>query len=192
MKRVLVERPRGGEDAGFGPAAQLNGHVALLPLVRVGGWVGYDISPLGAPAAARDVFGGGLRAKLMSPWPRGAVRAWLLTGFGFSAVSARSYSRTVLVPTGIGSQTTPADATIQSAGGSFFEVPLGIGASYKLYGPWALVGELTGRVGFAHQGSVYEDPGPLLTIPGRPDNHALPSGQDRFAAGLTVGLELDL
>src|SRR3954449_10750703 len=69
MKRVLVNRPSGGEDAGFGPQGLLAAHVALFPLIRLGGYFGHDISPMGGELSARDLTWGGLRAKIVSPWP---------------------------------------------------------------------------------------------------------------------------
>ena len=178
MKRVLTSRPAGGENAGFGPVAQLTGHLALLPLVRVGGYFGHDISPVGGERSARDLTWGGLRAKLMSPWPRGALRAWLFFGFGYAGVYARSTS-------------TPG-AVVHGAGGSYFEVPFGFGASYKLRKPWELCAELGMRAGFGHRGSTYEAPGPTRSSAGQADEHVPPAGTDRFAIGLTVGVLLDL
>jgi hypothetical protein len=81
---------------------------------------------------------------------------------------------------------------VQGAGGSFFEVPFGIGASYKLRKPWELCAELGGRAGFGHRGSLYTEPGPQVSSPGRADSNALPAGEDRFAVGLTVGVLVDL
>ena len=81
---------------------------------------------------------------------------------------------------------------VQGAGGGFFDVPFGIGASYKLYKPWELCAELGARVGFAHNGSVYELPGPQVRAPGLPGQNALPAGLDRFALGLTLGVLIDL
>jgi hypothetical protein len=178
MKRVMVDRPDGGRDAGFGPVGQLTGHVALLPLVRLGGYFGHDISPIIGDVSARDLTWGGVRAKIMSPWPRGDLRAWLFVGFGYTGVYARSSAR--------------AGAVIHGAGGGFFELPFGIGASYKIRKPWELCAELGTRVGFAHHGSAYEDPGPRLTTPGSPDANAKPSGTDRYGIGLTIGVLLDL
>lgn len=178
MKRVIVDRPSGGENAGFGPAAQLTAHVALLPLLRFGAYFGHDISPIEGPASARDLTWGGVRAKIMSPWPRGAMRAWLFVGFGYEGVYGRS--------------TTASGSTIHGAGGGFFEVPFGIGASYKVRKPWELCAELGMRTGFAHHGSVYEQPGPVLSTPGAADVHAPPAGIDRYAFGLTIGILVDL
>ncbi len=170
MKRVLVNRPSGGPDAGFGPVVQLTGHVALFPLVRVGAYLGHDISPMDGDLSARDLTWGGVRAKLMSPWPRGAVRAWLFAGFGVEGVYARSTARP--------------GALIEGAGGHFFEVPFGLGSSYTFRKPYALCAELGMRAGFAHSGSAYERSagGALGAAP----------GADRLAIGLTVGIMLDL
>ena len=92
MKRVLGNRPSGGDDTLWGPAGQLTGHIALLPLVRVGAYFGHDISPFDGKASARDITWGGLRAKIMSPWPRGDGRVWLFFGFGYAGVYQRSTS----------------------------------------------------------------------------------------------------
>ena len=167
LKRVLVNRPDGAPDAAFGPMVQLQGHVALFPLVRVGAYLGHDISPMGGDLSARDLTWGGLRAKLMSPFPRGAFRAWLFAGFGVEGVYARSTLRPGL--------------QIQGAGGHFFEVPFGLGTSYTFRKPYALCAELGMRAGFAHAGSAYEPSAPQLS-----------PGIDRFAIGLSVGFMLDL
>ncbi len=190
MKRLLVERPQGSDDAGFGPVAQLTAHLALLPLIHAGIYAAHDISPLPDPAAARNITSGGLRGKLAIPL-HGNVRAWAFLGFGVAAVYSQGYDLPGF-PVQSGAGTVTRDAHVEGAGGRFFEVPLGIGASYKLRKPWELCAELGGRIGFAHSGSVYEEPGPQLKIPGFPDNNVLPAGLDRFAVGLTVGVMLDL
>ncbi len=197
MKRDLLHRPSGAPQAGFGPAGQLTAHVALLPLVRVGAYIGHDISPFASDGSAggsalapsaRDVTWGGLRAKLMSPWPRGDARVWLFVGFGYAGVYQRSTSTTVGFP-GPGGVAT--ERVVHGAGGGFFEVPFGLGASYKLRKPWQLCAELGARAGFGHSGSVYEAPGPRTTGAGG-EGHAPPAGIDRFAIGMTFGILLDL
>lgn len=190
MKRFLVERPQGSDDAGFGPVAKLTAHVALLPLIHAGVYATHDISPLSDPAAARNITSAGVRGKMAIPL-RGDIRAWGFLGFGIAAVYSQSYDVPGF-PVQSGAGTVTRDVHVEGAGGHFFEVPLGIGVSYKLRKPWELCAELGGRIGFAHSGSVYEDPGPQLKIPGFPDNNVLPAGLDRFAVGLTVGVMLDL
>ena len=190
-KRFLANRPAGAEDAGFGPSLQLAGHLALFPLVRAGLYAGYAISPLGGEAAARDMFPFGARFKIMSPFPRGETRAWLFLGIGYTLVSTRSYETTISTPTGIGSATTPRKVTVESAGGGFLGVPVGVGLSTQLFESLHLFGELGAHIGFAHNGSVYESPGPQLRSEGFPDDNALPSGKDRIGLGLNIGILLD-
>jgi hypothetical protein len=192
MKRTLGGRPAGGDDAGFGPTGQLTAHVALLPLVRLGAYFGHDISPVGGVTSARDLTFGGLRAKVMSPWPRGKLRAWLFVGFGYAGVYARSTAAPRVFPGPPGAPSVTSDATVQGAGGSFFEVPFGLGASYKFRKPWELCAELGLRTGFGHTGSAYGDPGPEVKSAGRADENAPPTGKDRFAVGLTLGVLVDL
>lgn len=185
-------------EGGFGPMAQLQGHVALLPLVRVGGYLGYEISPLTGDPAARDMFGGGLRVKIMSPWPRGDVRLWLFLGFGYQAVHARSYRTTS--PSLQPSVTPYYELSVDGSGGHYWELPVGIGVSYKLRKPYQLFAELGARVGFSGQGTTYEGfsaaridnlpPGTVLPPGARVG--VLPSGDDRFSLGLSLGVMIDL
>jgi hypothetical protein len=191
MKRVLSGRPSGAGNAGFGPVAQLTGHVALLPLVHVGGYFGHDISPLDGDAAARQITFGGLRAKGMLPWPRGSTRVWIFAGFGYAGVYAPSYQTSFTITDGSGAS-APHRVRVEGAGGGFFEVPFGFGASYKFFKPWELCAELGARAGFGHSGSVYEPPGPRVTVPGLASQNATPAGLDRLAVGLTVGVLIDL
>lgn len=191
MKRFLASRPPGTDDASIGPTAQLAGHVALLPLVHVGGYAGMDISPMPADVAARNVFFGGLRAKGMLPWIRGSFRAWIFAGFGYSAAYAPSYSTTFTVPTASG-DSERRRVNVEGGGGTFFEVPFGIGASYKLFSPWELCAELGARAGFGHSGTIYDPPGPGVRVENFASQRASPAGLDRFALGLTVGVLLDL
>ena len=191
MKRFLANRPASTDDVGFGATGQLTGHVALLPLVHVGGYFGHDISPLPGDGAARNITFGGVRVKGLIPWFRGAARAWIFAGFGYAGVYSQSYDTTFTFVDGAGIATRR-PVHVQGAGGSFFDVPFGIGASYKLFKPWELCAELGGRFGFGHTGSVYEPPGPQVRVEGLPGQNALPAGLDRFALGLTVGVMIDL
>jgi hypothetical protein len=191
MKRFLASRPPGADDAGFGPTAQLTGHLALLPLVHVGGYAGMDISPMPADVAARNMFFGGLRAKGMLPWIRGSFRTWIFGGFGYSAAYAPSYSTTFTLTNG-SEQPERRPVTVEGGGGTFFEVPFGIGASYKVFAPWELCAELGARAGFGHSGTIYDEPGPGVRVESFASQRATPAGLDRFALGLTVGVMLDL
>lgn len=189
-KRFLGSKP-GGDDAGFGPAAQIAAHIALFPLVHVGAYASHEISPLGGSDASRNITAGGLRAKIRLPLPAKKLRTWAFAGFGYAAVYAPSYARDVFVPDGLGGASRQR-ARVEGAGGGMFEVPIGIGASYKLFGPWALSAELGARVGLGHSGSVFDAPGPQLTLPDGVGQNLAPAGVDRFGLGLTVGVLLDL
>ncbi len=191
MKRFLSSRPGGAGDAGFGPAAQLNGHLALLPLVHVGGYFAFDRSPVPGDAATRNVFAGGIRAKGMLPWVREAFRAWVFGGFGYAGVYAPSYASTFSF-TDYAGVVTRRPVEVEGGGGTFFEVPFGLGASYKLFPPWELCVELGGRVGFGHGGTIYDAPGPGVRVEGSASQRAAPAGLDSFALGLTAGVMIDL
>src|SRR5262249_37780035 len=140
----------------------------------------------------RDYTWFGLHVKLMSPVPRGDFRMWLFTGFGYSLVYARSYDLTVQLPGVPGQPTKPNPGTVQGAGGGAFQIPLGIGASYKLRDPLHLVGTLGLQFGFSHTGSAYEPPGPQFKSTGRPDDNVASAGTAPVSIGLEVGVLLDL
>lgn len=193
MKRFLAARPTGTDDVGFGPAFQIAAHLALLPLVHAGVYVGHDVSPLPDPAAARNITFMGARGKVALPMG-GDLRAYGFAGFGFALVTQQSFSFPGFPYVSAGGGTVNRkDAQVESAGGHFFEVPLGLGVAYKLRKPWELVAELGFRVGFAHSGSVYDElRSAQVKAPGEVDQNLTSAGIDRFALGLTVGVMLDL
>ncbi|MDF2694951.1 MAG: hypothetical protein K0S65_3334 [Labilithrix sp.] len=191
MKRFLASRPSGSDDAGFGPTGQVMGHVALLPLLHVGGYFGMDVSPLPGDAAAKNTTFGGLRLKGRLPWIRGRVRTWIFAGFGYAGAYAPSFATTFTITDGSG-VSERRRVKVEGGGGTFFEVPFGIGASYKFFEPWELCAELGARAGFGHSGTIYDPPGPGVTAPDLPSQRASPAGLDRFALGLTVGVMIDL
>ena len=132
MKRFTTSSQT--SQPGFGPVFELQGHVALIPMVRVGLYVAQDVSPM-AGWPARQFYEGGLHAKwtpplLSSPW-----RSYLFAGFGAAYVR----------------QDAP-----QAGDGTLLEVPAGLGLALKLRAPWELFAELGGRAGVAFLGSVYD------------------------------------
>lgn len=192
MKRFLAARPPGTDDVGFGPAFQLAAHLALLPLVHAGVYVGHDISPLPDPAAARNITVGGIRGKVAIPMA-GDLRAYGFLGFGIAFVTQQGFDFPGFPYVTASGQIARKDARVESAGGHFFEVPFGLGVSYKLRKPWELCAELGARVGFAQTGSVYDElRSAQVKSPGEIDQNLTSAGIDRFALGLTVGVMLDL
>jgi hypothetical protein len=187
MKRFLTSKPSGGGDAGFGPAGEIHGHIALLPLFRVGAYVAHDIAPMPGDVAALQITSLGARAKLTSPWPLDPWRAWAFAGFGYAGAYGPSYT-TRVVQAGTGT-----DALVVGAGGGFFEIPFGVGVSYKLRRPWHLMAELSGRAGFGFSGSLFDlGPGrsgmPKTGPPVYLSNPGVPS----VGASLLLGITVDL
>lgn len=128
MKRFTTSSQT--SEPGFGPTFELQGHVALVPMFRVGLYVAQDVSPMpGWPA--RQFYEGGLHVKwtpplLSSPW-----RSYLFAGFGAAYV-----------------RQDPRDGTL-------LEVPAGLGLALKVRAPWELFAELGGRAGVAFLDDVY-------------------------------------
>jgi hypothetical protein len=193
-KRFATSRPRGGDDFGVGPVIGLQGHVALLPMLRLGAYARAEISPSGEPEARR-IYAGGLRVKFSPPWPapRSALHLWVFAGVGYAGVYAPSYDTTLhLVPSG-GTAPEPTRVFVPGAGGGFVEVPFGVGGAWRFRKPWQLTAELAARAGFGFSGSVYDADGRPAIAPNAAALPAIgPAGNDGFALGLTVGVGFDL
>jgi hypothetical protein len=136
VQRFLTARPAGSPGLEPGPMLELSGHVAVLPLLRAGAYVSFDLATIGGEDS-REILSAGFSGRLFSPWPRGAWRAWLALGFGYDAGHA------------------PAFAGVPATSGGFFEVPLGIGALVRLSPGFELLGEAGARIGFGFSGSEY-------------------------------------
>lgn len=188
MKRFLTSRDTGQADAGFGPVFQLQGHVAILPLLRAGAYLAHDISPV-TGIAARQITSAGIHLRLSSPWPRDPWRSWVYAGIGYAGVYAPSYRTTLHLSADPSQPGT--DANVQGAGGGFLEVPLGLGVAYRLRRPWELMAELGTRIGFAFSGSVYSS-GALAFPVGNPTQQIVPSGNDSVSLLLSLGINLEL
>lgn len=129
MKRFTTSSQT--SEPGFGPAFELQGHVALIPMLRVGLYAAQDISPM--PSwPARQFYEGGLHVKLTPPLLSSPWRTYLFAGFG--AAYVRQDPR----------------------GGALLEAPAGLGLALKLRAPWEVFAELGGRAGVAFLGGVYD------------------------------------
>ena len=129
----------------------------------------------------------GARVKLTSPLPLDPLRVWVFAGFGYAAAYGPSYHTTY-------DYGGPRDTLAPGAGGGFFEVPFGIGASYKFRRPWCFTAELGGRVGMGFHGSVFDKDGRAGVVywPGAPYPGFVPNaGTDTFGISLMLGVMID-
>jgi hypothetical protein len=176
----LSSRPGGSaaRNPDAGPTIALLGHVAVLPLLRAGLYVSHDFSPLPG-ADLREITSFGLSARLFSPWPRGVVRAWLGTGFGYAVGYSPGYPAN-LAPAG------PSQAVSGAAGG-YFEVPAALGSSLQLSRRFELLASAGVRLGFGFTGAMYEE-GPAVPGGGR----VPPAGDDVLAVFVVIGAAFEL
>ena len=186
----VMDRPRmGGIGKGEpGGVGEIEAHLALLPLLRVGVYASHDWSPNNVDGAAWQITSAGLHAKVLAPFVRDKFRAWFFAGFGYAGVYAPSYDYTF----DFHDESGPRHTYATGAGGSFFEVPLGIGFGWKFAKPWMLQAQLGARVNFGFVGSIYDDqPGRTVIPDGGPVYYNGGVGKDWVAPFLTVGIALD-
>jgi hypothetical protein len=171
-----------------GPAFGVQGHIALIPFVRVGLYGSFEMSSIdGVHAPARNFYAVGGEGKILSPWPRGNLRIFATLGFGYVGVYAPSYS-TMFKIAG-----SPVAIAVDGSGGGFAEIPFGIGASYKLRGPLTVHAELLTRFGMGFWGTLYgENGGRNARDPSGSPLSLAPYGYDFLSVGLVVGVGLDL
>jgi hypothetical protein len=143
-----------GSTPAEGGGLTLDGHVAVFPLLRVGGYLTGEVSKPIDAKPLRELLGGGLRIKIVPPWPRGAWRVWFATGFGYVGLATLGDN---------------------AGGGGFLEVPVIVGASYRIRKPVVFLMELGGRFGFGFWGSYYNGS----------------AGTDIVSVALSVGIGVD-
>ncbi len=171
-----------------GPTFGLQGHIALIPFVRLGLYGSFEMSSIdGIHAPARQFFAAGAQGKVLSPWPRGDVRLYATVGFGYVGVSAPGYDTTIKA------DSTVMPARVDASGGGFAEIPVGIGASYKLRGPLILYAQLLARFGLGFWGTLYGEGGGRNVHNDVVGRQAIsPDGYDILSLGLVLGVGLDL
>jgi hypothetical protein len=162
-RRFTTGAPPGAPSPGFGPMVELQGHVALVPMVRVGIYLAEDLSPAGD--RLRSFSAGGIHLRASPPLLPSGWRTWLFAGLGF----AWAYDG--------GAHTS----------GQLFDVPFGLGLGRKLGGSFLAFAELGARAGFGFYGAMYGAVPPGSTA----ENANSPLGHDAVALTLSVGLSLD-
>lgn len=134
-KRVLSERPHRGSDALPGPMVELRGEMALLPMVRVGGYVGHDVANVPS-GPTRFHTSAGLRSQVVLPFVRTrGVIPYVALGMG-------------------GTHLLASGAQLSQSGFSTHAF-VGLGSLFPVRGPWALFVEMAPRWGFSFWGDAY-------------------------------------
>jgi hypothetical protein len=192
-KRFLSDRLPGTGDAMFGPTIGLQGHIALIPFVRVGLYGSWDMSPIdGGASPPRQFFSIGGQGKIYSPLPSGDLRLFLTLGFGYTGAFAPGGYNVLLRPSDASQSGKVFMGTVDDAGGGFAEIPVGIGVSYKLRDTFVVYAELLSRFGFGFWGRLYGEKGGRNAHEPTLGNQAIgKDGNDVFALGLVLGVGLD-
>ena len=188
MKRFTTGADPGVSDPGFGPVFQLQGHLALFPMLRVGLYVSQDVSPMPS-YGGRQFYEGGLHLKLTPPILPTPWKGYAFAGFGGGYAHQDSYAAPGAPPGGSATRPT---VSFSSIDGALFEIPVGIGVAYRLRAPFEVFVELAGRFGVGFVGRMYD---PNNTATGNePQVSPAPSGpytgQDSFALTLSAGVSL--
>jgi hypothetical protein len=158
-----------------GPSGEIHAHIAILPMLRVGPYAAFDLSP--APGrAARQIYAAGVRTKLTPPWLSSPWRAWAFLGVGFADAYSPRYARAIVAPSG------PTDVFVDGFSIGMLELPVGVGLGYKVRGPWELYSELGARVVVAR--------GFISASSGGAAPSAPPVRDDLLAVSLSVGVSL--
>jgi hypothetical protein len=160
-QRLTAGGDRGAPSPGLGPMFELQGHVAVLPMLRAGLYLEQDVSPA-QDAGPRTFWAGGLHARVTPPLLSSPWRSWLFAGVGV----AYAYSKAV------------------HTDGGMLDLPLGVGLGRKVGHSWMLFAELGVRFGALFYGAMYDH------AAARPDGVPY-VGQDSFALTASVGLSLD-
>lgn len=115
-----------------GPSAEVHAHVAVFPMLRVGPYAAFDLSPA-AGTNGRQVYAAGLRAKVTPPWLSAPWHAWAFVGVGFADAYTPRYR-------------SSADLVTEGHSTGMLELPLGVGVARKLRGAWEIYAELAARI----------------------------------------------
>lgn len=194
MKRITT----GAEDGtpAFGPVVQLQAHLAVLPMLRVGLYASWDYAAMPS-YGSRNVYEGGIHAKLTPPLLSAPWKTYLYAGLGGGYVRQEGFQGLGGVEADM--RTIPV-VTYSANDGAIMEIPVGLGLAYQLGSApggrgrhWDLFFELGGRFGIAFFGSIYDPNGTATATEANLPNgqtviHGPFLGQDSFALTLSVGV----
>lgn len=183
MQRVATDRDPGAPSPEPGPVAELDAHMAVLPLLRIGPYLGYGFTPMSQGVPQRQDAAAGLRAKVTPPVLSLPWRTWAFAAVGYAATYERSHLVAIPSLPDNGASMLSPRAGVPGQGGGSLEGRLGIGLGYRLSRPWDVFAELGARVGLVFFGSVYDR--------GACGCDAPFAGKDSFALSLTLGLSLN-
>lgn len=158
MKRFRSSGTEGQHQPLVGPTAQFAAHLALAPLIHVGGYLENDISGV-RKEGWRDFTTAGLHIKGYVPIFPKNWRGWVFVGLGYGDRYQHKFDG------------------IPSESGGFFEIPFGLGLSYRFRKPFSVFSELSGRALFANTKNSSYDPD---------------RAQDSAAMALSFGLMVEL
>lgn len=191
MRRYLAAREAGGTDASLGGAVELRGHVRLWNGLSAGASAGWEWSP--ASPAMRHLFRFGARLRWVPVPSARSTQWWVFGGLGCALAYSPSFDTTL--PAIINGSPRLTTVSVDSASGSFFEVPFGFGVgSAPRPRRLQLHAELVATIGFGHRGTLYDlDLGRNASAVGSkiPLSVSNP-GSDAFGLGLLVGVNWGL
>jgi hypothetical protein len=168
VQRIKADRPRGAAAQLPGPVAEVHGDLALLPMVRIGAHVAFDVAPLDGIPPERTLEGG-VQLKFAPPLLAAPWRTWVEAGLGYGWAYEPGY------------RSPPALPAVAGASGGVFDVPVGVALGYRAgrgLEPFVELGARFG-VGFV---------GPLYAPPAACDCSSPFLGRDVVALSLSLGL----
>jgi hypothetical protein len=142
-----------------GPSGEIHAHIAVYPMLRVGPYAAFDLSPTSG-LRARSVYAAGLRVKVTPPWLRAPWRAWAFLGFG----GAYAYA--------------PGAHSLEAASTVMPELPVGVGIGRRIRGGWEVCAELGVRWNLGGFAAAARPAPPVEVF----------AGNDLLAVSLSVGV----